>query len=72
MLRTNSKHLVAGVGVSQGVGIKEDIPWEVNHSGGSVSLPKEMIKAGEVASAYQLNTSVMKSFHRMFISVFGN
>ncbi len=71
MLRTHKGHLEAGVGSSAGVGIEEETPWETNHSGGTVSLPQEIIKAGEVANAYQLNTSVMKSFHRMFISVFG-
>lgn len=72
MMRTHNGHLGAGVGSVEGVGIEEQTPWEINHSGGTVSLPQEMIKSGEVASAYQLNTSVMKSFHRMVISVFGN
>ncbi len=72
MVRTHERHIQAGVGTSAGIRIERETPWETNHSGGTVSLPQEMIKAGEVASAYQLNTSVMKSFHRMFISVFGN
>lgn len=72
MMRTQSGHIQAGVGSAAGVGIEEETPWEINHSGGTVSLPQEMIKSGEVASAYQLNTSVMKSFHRMVISVFGS
>ena len=71
MMRTHENHLVGSSSDSNGIGIKQDDVWGVNHSGGSVSLPKEMIKAGEVASAYQLNTSVIKSFHRMVISVFG-
>ncbi len=71
MMRTHENHLVSSSSDSNGIGIKQDDVWGVNHSGGSVSLPKEMIKAGEVAGAYQLNTSVIKSFHRMVISVFG-
>ncbi len=72
MMRTHSGHIQAGVGSAAGVGTEEETPWEINHSGGTVSLPQEMIKSGEIASAYQLNTSVMKSFHRMVISVFGS
>ena len=72
MMRTHSGHIQAGVGSAAGVGIEEETAWEINHSGGTVSLPQEMIKSGEVSSAFQLNTSVMKSFHRMVISAFGN
>lgn len=45
--------------------------WETNHSGGNVSLPKEMIKASEIATQYQLNTNLMRSFHRMVVAAFG-
>jgi len=71
MMKTHAQHIEAGVGNASGIGIEEETPWEINHSGGTVSLPQEMIKSGEVASAYQLNTSVIKSFHRMVLSVFG-
>lgn len=71
MLQTNGKHLSAGLGNVEGVGVVDDNTWEVYHSGANVSLPQEVMKAGEVASAYELNTSVMKSFHRMVISTFG-
>ena len=42
--------------------------WEIIHSGNSVSLEQEMIKAGEVNRAYALNTSVVKAFHRMLLA----
>ena len=38
------------------------------HSGNTVSLEKEMLKAGEVSGKFALGTSVYKSFHRMIIS----
>lgn len=38
------------------------------YSGNSVSLEKEMLKAGDVSARYALGTSVYKSFHRMIIS----
>ena len=37
-------------------------------SGNSVSLEQEMIEAGEVSRDFALNTSVVKSFHRMLMS----
>ena len=43
-------------------------PWEITHSGNSVSLEQELIKAGEVNRAYRLNTSVVKAFHRMLLA----
>jgi flagellar basal-body rod protein FlgB len=72
LARTNDGHLYSGIGNVSGVGTTSDDTWEVFHSGGNVSLPQEMMKAGEVAGAFQLNTAVMKSFHRMVVSVFGN
>ena len=38
------------------------------HSGNSVSLEQEMLKAGDVNKDYSLNTAIIKSFHRMFMS----
>jgi flagellar basal-body rod protein FlgB len=40
---------------------------EVKPSGNSVSLEQELIKADEVNRAYALNTSIVKSFHRMLM-----
>jgi flagellar basal-body rod protein FlgB len=39
--------------------------WDVVHSGNSVSMEKELMKASEVNGAYSLNTAVVKAFHRM-------
>jgi flagellar basal-body rod protein FlgB len=48
--------------------VRPDDSWEVSHSGNSVSLEKEMLKAGEVNRAFSLNTSVLKAFHRMLLT----
>jgi flagellar basal-body rod protein FlgB len=40
---------------------------EIKPSGNSVSLEQELIKADEVNRAYALNTSIVKSFHRMLM-----
>lgn len=40
----------------------------MTHSGNSVSLEEQMLKAGDVAGKFALGTSVYKSFHRMITS----
>ncbi|MCB1439750.1 MAG: flagellar basal body rod protein FlgB [Nitratireductor sp.] len=55
-----------------GIAVRQDAAWDVLHSGTAVNLANEMIKAGETVSALDLNTSVMKSFHRMVVSAFGS
>lgn len=42
--------------------------WDITHSGNSVSMEQELIKAGEVNRAFRLNTSVAKAFHRMMLA----
>lgn len=42
--------------------------WQTYNSGNSVSLEKELVKAGDVNSAFSLTNSVVKSFHRMLLS----
>jgi len=49
-------------------GVRNEEPWEVTHTGNSVSLEQELIKAGDVNRAYRLNTSVAKAFHRMILA----
>ncbi len=38
------------------------------HSGNNVSLEQEMLKSGDIAGQFSLNTSVYKSFHKMILS----
>jgi Flagellar basal body protein len=42
--------------------------WEVVHSGNSVSIEQEMVKAGDVNRDYSLNTAIVRSFHRMLLA----
>jgi flagellar basal-body rod protein FlgB len=39
--------------------------WEVMETASGVSLEQEMLKASEVSREHNLNTSIVKSFHRM-------
>lgn len=42
--------------------------WDVVHSGNSVTVEKELMKAGEVNAEYSLSTSIIKSFHKMLLT----
>ena len=68
MASTNPGHLAPAGGNANASPVRSDAPWEVKHSGNSVSLEQELIKAGEVNRAYRLNTSIVKSFHRMILA----
>lgn len=49
-------------------GTRKEDSWEIVHSGNSVSLEQEMVKAGEINRDYSLNVAIVKSFHRMLMS----
>jgi flagellar basal-body rod protein FlgB len=42
--------------------------WDVHHSGNSVSLDQELLKAAETNGAFSLTTSTIKAFHRMMMT----
>lgn len=46
--------------------VEDDSP--VTMSGNSVKLEEELMKAGEVRRAFELNTAVVKAFHRMTLA----
>jgi flagellar basal-body rod protein FlgB len=65
---SNPTHLVASAGKDFGVDEARQTPWDITHSGNSVSLEQEMLKAGEISRDYALDTSIAKAFHRMYLS----
>ncbi|MBO6718568.1 MAG: flagellar basal body rod protein FlgB [Rhizobiaceae bacterium] len=67
MASTHPSHL--GAGTSQAsFGVKEvDPKTPILPSGNSVELEQEMIKAGEIRRQFELNTGVVKAFHRMLM-----
>lgn len=68
MTRTSASHLqVATVDVPTRT-LAADDSWGTNNSGNTVSLEQEMLKAGEVNRAYTLDTSIVRSFHRMVLT----
>jgi flagellar basal-body rod protein FlgB len=60
-------HLQSASANPAGAEVEPETPWEVYHSGNSVSLEQELIKAGQVTGAFQLDTGVVKAFHRMLL-----
>lgn len=70
MASTNPAHLKAG-GAGQASFAVADIeqPRTVLPSENTVTLEQELIKAGEVRRSFELNTAIVKSFHRMLLSV---
>lgn len=68
MKRTQSAHLNPTGATGTDADTQESAKWHVVHSGNSVTLEEQMLKAGEVAGAYSRNTGVFKVFHRMLLA----
>jgi flagellar basal-body rod protein FlgB len=68
MATTQPAHLTEDGSEVAAAATKADTPWEVLHSGNSVSLEQEMIKAGDVNRELSLNTNIVKAFHRMLLA----
>lgn len=68
MRKTQTSHMGPTGATGSDAETEENARWQVVHSGNSVSLEEQMLKAGEVSGAYARNTSVMKTFHRMLLA----
>jgi flagellar basal-body rod protein FlgB len=67
MAGSNPAHLgLSGSSLRPG-DLAEAKTWDTVHSGNSVALEQEMIKAGEVNRGFALNTAIVQSFHRMLL-----
>ncbi|BCH23159.1 flagellar basal body rod protein FlgB [Mesorhizobium sp. L-8-3] len=67
LVATNTNHVGSGA-FGSAIGRKEfetDVP--VRPSGNAVVLEEELMKAGEVRRAFELNTAIVKAFHRMIM-----
>ena len=69
MARTNVAHL-GGVESDAGAALKVSSTdsWDVTHSGNSVSVEQEMMKADEVNRAFSLDVSIMRAFHSLMMA----
>ena len=69
---TNSSHIAsAAPSSSAGVGTVNETSWATFASGQNVNLEQEMIKAADLASEYRLNTSIIRTFHNMYLMAAG-
>jgi flagellar basal-body rod protein FlgB len=68
MTSTAPAHMTPSGTTAAAIDVRPADPWDVTHSGNSVSLEQELIKAGDVNRAYRLNTGVLKAFHRMILA----
>ncbi|MBJ6133602.1 flagellar basal body rod protein FlgB [Ochrobactrum sp. Q0168] len=69
MAATNPQHLEVEANGIAGARLRPDDITEETHSGNTVDVEQEMMKAGEISREYSLNTSIVKAFHRMMLSV---
>ncbi|MCP4559592.1 MAG: flagellar basal body rod protein FlgB [Bosea sp.] len=65
---TSSGHMSLSPSEAMTAKAKRSDSWSTVHSGNSVSIEQEMLKAGEINRNYQLNTNLVKSFHRMLMA----
>lgn len=68
MTATHTGHMSPEAGGPPVADVREEGSWEIVHSGNSVSLEQEMLKAGEINRTFAVNTSVLKAFHRMLMT----
>lgn len=68
MTATHDGHMGAATDGPRATKVRKADSWMVSHSGNSVSVEQEMVKAGEVARSHSLNASLAKSFHRMYLA----
>lgn len=65
---TASSHVASSESGVRTKTIQPDDAWDALETSSSVSLEQEMLKAGEVSRDHNLNTGVVKAFHRMLMS----
>ncbi len=72
MAVTHPAHFSQGSEMSQEV-VESDLSKEigVQESGNTVGLAGELMKSGEVKRQFELNTTLVKSFHKMMMSTVG-
>jgi flagellar basal-body rod protein FlgB len=68
MAATNAGHLSLDTSPVRASAVHAARSWDISSHGNDVSMEKELIKASEVTRDYSLNVSIVKSFHRMWMS----
>lgn len=68
MSQTSASHMAPPTATASAAKARAGEGWEMSVSGNSVSLEEQMLKADEVNRAFSLNTSIVRSFHRMLLA----
>ncbi|HTV71656.1 MAG TPA: flagellar basal body rod protein FlgB [Rhizobiaceae bacterium] len=58
---------IRGAGEAEGIAIRAEDDPAVMPSGNTVQLEEQLLKAGEVRRSFELNTAIVKAFHRMMM-----
>ena len=66
MAPTQAGHIPIG-GSRADYDVRADETITTSPSGNSVTIEQELVKAGEVRRAFEMNTAIVKAFHRMFM-----
>jgi flagellar basal-body rod protein FlgB len=69
MTATKATHMKPQTGAGSDADPSEQRPtWDVVHSGNSVTLEEQLMRSSEITGAYNRNTSIMKTLHRMYLA----
>lgn len=68
MTVSNPNHISPTDSGTAEAAVTDGLTWDTVHSGNSVSVEQELLKASETKGAFTLNTTLMRSFHRMMMS----
>lgn len=68
MMQTSSGHMSLDSNEARGKIVQSKESWETTLSGNSVNPEEQLMKAGEVSRGFQLNTGVVRAFHRMMLA----
>lgn len=65
---TSPMHLLLSPDESRSAGTRAGTGWNASHSGNDVSIEKELMTASSSNRMMNVDTSIMRSFHRMLLS----
>lgn len=68
MAATQPGHMAADYREVRTEDVEKTEGWEISHSGNSVSIEEELMKANQTSRAFNLDMSVMRSFHSMLMT----
>lgn len=67
MRATNPRHISVGLGVDSLMVRQANESTPTMPSGNTVVLEDELMKSGEVRRTFEMNTAIVKAFHRMLM-----